>query len=233
MPRYALWALAGGALLAQTAAPPLRSPILVELFTSEGCSDCPPADRMLAQLDPHVIVLSEHVDYWDRLGWKDRFSSHEYTLRQEDYAAHFHIDGPYTPQMVVDGVAQFVGSDARKARDEIGKAQQRPKAPVTLARTAEGIRIESGAAPGNAGVFLALAEDSAVSDIAAGENKGRHLLHVAVLKSLRKVGSVKRGAVFSLTAALPAAAAEQRVIVFLQDGTSGPVLGAAELGPGK
>jgi hypothetical protein len=219
----------GCVLAAQPASVPARAPILVELFTSEGCSDCPPADRMLAQLDPHVVVLSEHVDYWDRQGWKDRFSSHEFTLRQEDYAQRFHIDGPYTPQMVVDGVAQFVGSDAPRAKDEIGKAGQRPKARVELARTADGIKITVSDAPGPAGVFLALAEDSAESDVRAGENKGRHLAHVAVLRSLRKIGTVKRGGGFSEMVTLPASAAEQRAIVFLQEGTSGPVSGAAEI----
>lgn len=184
---------------------------------------------MLSQLDPFVVVLSEHVDYWDHQGWKDRFSSHEYTVRQEDYAKRFQIDGPYTPQMVVDGVAQFVGSDAKRAKDEIAKAQARPKAQVKLARAAGGVQVDIQDAPGSAGVFLALGEDSAASDVAAGENKGRHLVHTAVLKSLRKVGSVKRGAGFSQLVPLPATAAEQRVIVFVQEGTSGPVVGAAEI----
>jgi hypothetical protein len=229
MRRFALLALTCCALLAQSTATPNRSPVLVELFTSEGCSDCPPADRMLAQLDQFVVVLSEHVDYWDHQGWKDRFSSHEYTVRQEDYAKRFQVDGPYTPQMVVDGAAQFVGSDAKRAKEEIGKAQQRTKAQVKLARTVGGVQINIEEAPSSAGVFLALAEDSAASDVAAGENKGRHLVHTAVVKSLRKIGSVKRGAGFSQTVALPATAAEQRVVVFVQEGTSGPVLGAAEI----
>lgn len=226
---FALAALACCALWAQTGAAGSRSPILVELFTSEGCSDCPPADHMLAQLDPHVVVLSEHVDYWDHQGWKDRFSSHEYTVRQEDDARRFQIDGPYTPQMVVDGTAQFVGSDAKRAREEINKAAQRAKAQVNLTRAPGGVQIDVEDAPSSAGVFLVLAEDSAASDVAAGENKGRHLVHVAVIKSLRKVGSVKRGAGFRQIAPLPATAAGQRIVVFLQEGTSGPVIGAAEL----
>jgi hypothetical protein len=184
---------------------------------------------MLAQLDPHVVVLSEHVDYWDHQGWKDRFSSHEYTVRQEDYASRFKLDGPYTPQMVVDGSAQFVGSDAKRAQEEIGKAAQRTKARVKLARAASGVQIDIEDAPNSAGVFLALAEDSAASDVAAGENKGRHLVHTAVLKSLRKIGSVKRGAGFSQMVPLPVSAAEQRIVVFVQEGTSGPVIGAAEV----
>lgn len=186
---------------------------------------------MLEQLDPHVVVLSEHVDYWDHQGWKDRFSSHDNTLRQEEYAMRFHLDSSYTPQMIVDGTAQFVGSDARRAKDEIGKAQGRLKAQIKLTRAAGGVQIDIADSPNSAGVFLALAEDSAESNVGAGENKGRHLRHVAILKSLRKVGSVKRGAAFSQSVSLSAAANEQRVIVFLQDGSAGPVYGAAELGP--
>jgi hypothetical protein len=131
--------------------------------------------------------------------------------------------------MVVDGTAQFVGSDAKRATEEINKAAQRAKAQVKLTRAPGGVQIDVENAPSSAGVFLALAEDSAASDVAAGENKGRHLVHVAVIKSLRKVGSVKRGAGFSQTVALPATAAEQRIVVFLQEGSAGPVTGAAEL----
>ncbi len=224
---FALVTLVCYSLLAQSSTPPNRAPVLVELFTSEGCSDCPPADHILAQLDPHVVVLSEHVDYWDHLGWKDRFSSREFTQRQEAYAQRFRLDGPFTPQMVVDGSAQFVGSDAKRAQEEIAGAGKRAKAEIKLARTSAGVQIDVANSPGSTGVFLALAQDAAESNVAAGENKGRRLAHVAVLRSLRKVGSVKRGAGFSQLIPLPATAAEQRVIVFLQEGTSGPVLGAA------
>lgn len=182
---------------------------------------------MLQQLDPHVVVLSEHVDYWDNLGWRDRFSSHEFTLRQEEYARRFRIEGPYTPQMVVDGSAQFVGSDAGRAKEEIERAGKRAKARIELAVEGVGIRVHIGDSPASGGVFLGLAQDSAASDVAAGENRGRHLLHVAVLRNLRKIGSVKRGGEFQQMVALTGS--EQRVIVFVQDGTAGPVFGAAEL----
>jgi hypothetical protein len=230
-PRFsALAALAGCALWAQNAAAPNRAPVLVELFTSEGCSDCPPADRLLEQLDPRVVVLSEHVDYWDHDGWKDPYSSHENTLRQESYVRRFHIDDAFTPQMVVDGVAQFVGSNAQHAVEEISKATERPKALVRVERRGAGIQVDVDGSPNPAGVFLALALDSGTSKVLAGENKGRDLRHVAMLRSLRKIGLVKRGSAFSQMVPLPASAVAQRAIVFVQEGDSGPVLGAAELG---
>jgi hypothetical protein len=233
MPRYAILACVTCGLWAQTATAPVRAPILVELFTSEGCSDCPPADHMLEQLDPRVVVLSEHVDYWDHQGWKDPYSSHENTLRQEEYAQRFHTDGPYTPQMVVDGVSQFVGSDAKRAVAEISSATQRVKALVQVERTSAGVQVNVDGSPNSAGVFLALAQDSGTSQVSAGENKGRQLHHVAMARSLRKIGSVKRGGAFSLMVPLTASALEQRVIVFVQEGSTGPVLGAAESDPLK
>src|SRR5579862_8681106 len=122
-----------------------RTPVLVELFTSESCSSCPPADALLEKLDrsqpvstADLVVLSEHVDYWDDIGWKDPYSSREFSIRQRDYAHRFRLDGPYTPQMVVDGDAQLVGSDERQALRVIGSAAKVDKIPVSLSS----IRLE-------------------------------------------------------------------------------------------
>ena len=215
------------ASLLAAAADPIRAPILVELFTSEGCSSCPPADRLLESLDPQVIVLSEHVDYWDRLGWRDPFSAHANTLRQEGYARGFGTTGPYTPQMVIDGAAEFVGNDSRRAMDEIARARTREKIGVHLARTASGVHVQIDPAAKSAEVWLALADDSATSQVAAGENKGRQLHHVAILRSLRKIGSVKRGAVFAQSVEVPPGTG--RVIVFVQDSGLGKVYGVGAL----
>jgi hypothetical protein len=213
--------------VAAAAQTPTPVPVLVELFTSEGCSDCPPADRLLEHLDGQAIVLSEHVDYWDRLGWKDRFSSPLFTRRQENYAPMVNAKGPYTPQMVVDGEAEFVGSDAKRAADAIAKAARRPKADMKLSRTAAGLQVQIASPPTSGDVWVALADDRDSTQVGAGENRGRLLEHVAVVRSLRKIGSVKRGAAFSQLVELPAASAPQRVVVFVQDPGPGRVSGVA------
>ena len=224
--RNLLLAALGASLLA-AGADSSRAPVLVELFTSEGCSSCPPADRLLESLDSEVIVLSEHVDYWDSLGWRDPYSAHANTQRQESYARGFAIQGPYTPQMVIDGVTEFVGNDAARAKDEIARARSREKTGVHLSRTAAGVQVQIDPAAKAADVWLALADDSGTSQVAAGENKGRSLHHVAILRSLRKIGAVKRGSAFAQTVAAPPGAG--RVIVFIQDSGLGKVYGAGIL----
>jgi hypothetical protein len=215
--------------LTAVAADPVRQPVLVELFTSEGCSSCPPADRLLAQLDSQVIVLSEHVDYWDNLGWKDKFSSPAFTERQEVYARAFRLESPYTPQMVVDGAAQFTGGDARQAAAEIAKAASQAKASITLMRSGAGVQVAVEGAPREADIWLALADNNATTKVGAGENRGHTLNHVAVVRSLRKIGYVKRKGGFSRQIDLPAGAGGQRVVVFLQEAGQAHVLGAAML----
>lgn len=210
-----------------------RSPVLVELFSSEGCSSCPPADRLLEKLDAQAVVLSEHVDYWNQLGWKDPFSSPAFTARQQAYSRIFSLESPYTPEMVVDGEAQFNGSDSHRAAEAISKAVHRKKADVRIARIDAGLRVEVEAPPGAAEVFLALAEDSAASQVSAGENSGRQLHHVAVVRSIQKIGSVKRGANFNRVLELPRTADAQRIVVFLQESGPGRISGAAMLPPGK
>jgi hypothetical protein len=130
------WVLTRGPKPARAA--DARVPVLVELFTSEGCSSCPPADKFLEKLDrqpisgAEMIVLSEHVDYWNHIGWKDPYSSHIYSDRQSVYATRFGLDSVYTPQMVVDGATEFVGSDMALADKALAKAFNMPKIRVRL-----------------------------------------------------------------------------------------------------
>jgi hypothetical protein len=192
-----------------------RTPVLIELFTSEGCSSCPPADALLERLDrsqpargAELIVLSEHVDYWDDIGWKDPYSSHEYSERQSAYAGHLGLSSIYTPQMVVDGHIEFVGSDERQAVQAIANATKMAKTPVTLSsiRLSDektiSLHLETGPLAsstegGSAEVLIATADDSDESHVSRGENAGRTLTHVAVLRNLVRVGTVTRTDRFS------------------------------------
>src|SRR5579862_7185709 len=185
-----------------------RTPVLVELFTSESCSSCPPADALLQKLDrsqpvpgADLVVLSEHVDYWDDIGWKDPFSSREFSIRQSDYALRFRLDSPYTPQMVVDGNAELVGSDETRAIRAIEGAAKVAKLAVNVSSLhLEGahslaLHIQVGpptspARPTSGLVFVALADESDQSHVRGGENDGRSLTHVAVVRVLEQVGTI-------------------------------------------
>jgi hypothetical protein len=163
------------------------TPVLVELFTSQGCSSCPSADGALLRLareqpvaGVEVIALSFHVDYWNRLGWTDPYSRAEFSRRQQGYARS---DGSvYTPQMVIDGTDAFVGSEAQ-ARARLAGKRARSKRPLTFAVTARGARLEvsAPAVPG-ARLWLALAEDGLSSRVTSGENSGRTLEHAWVVR---------------------------------------------------
>jgi hypothetical protein len=228
--RNLLLAVLGGALVASGASQP-RAPVLVELFTSEGCSSCPPADRLLEYLDPQAIVLSEHVDYWNHDGWKDPFSLPVFTRRQEAYSRRFDLESAYTPEMVVDGETEFNGADGRRALAAISAADRRSKAEVRISRIGAGLLVEVGTPPASADILLILAQDSGTSEVSAGENNGRRLHHVAIVRSIRKIGSVKRGAGFSREIGLPPDAGSGRIVVFLQESDQGRVVGAAMTGP--
>lgn len=176
------------------------TPVVVELFTSEGCSSCPPADLVLQRLEAgvgvpgaYVIALGEHVTYWDRLGWKDRFSADVFTKRQEDYTWQFRTDSAYTPQMIVNGQVEFVGSDEPRARREILKAAQEQTAKVDLAITGEMVNIKATGLPAgvkDADVILAVTESHLETDVQHGENSGRKLGHTGVARSLAIVGRI-------------------------------------------
>jgi hypothetical protein len=224
---------------------PSRRPVLVELFTSEGCSSCPPADAVLAKLDrdqpvqnAEIIVLSEHVDYWDELGWHDRFSSHQYTERQNQYSARLGVNGAYTPQMIVDGADQFVGNDSTHARRSIVSAAQKTKLNLSLSRPMVDARKisasvslpASSVSSSNGELYAALVDPIDFTDVHNGENGGRRLEHVGVVRNLQRVGSLKdlgNGPLrFSLNAPGGVNPVSMRVVVFAQQNNLGNVLGA-------
>ncbi|MGO9346503.1 MAG: DUF1223 domain-containing protein [Terriglobales bacterium] len=245
----ALASAAGAGVSANGARTDSAAPVLLELFTSEGCSSCPPADRLLAKLDgtqpiagAQLIVLSEHVDYWDHDGWKDAYSSSAFTSRQEEYARRFGLNSAYTPQLVVDGNAQVVGSDSAAADRAIDSARRRAKVPVRMSAVALAdpktirVHLSVDALPGDfnapkADILVAVALDHAESHVSAGENSGRDLRHVAVAESISKVGTVGKGKKFDgdVTVKVKGAAGLEglRLIAFVQGADGGDVVGAA------
>jgi hypothetical protein len=178
-----------------SARPSIRRTVLAELFTSEGCSSCPPADDVLAALDrdlaPHgLITLSFHVDYWDDLGWPDPYASPAFTARQRAYATAFGERGVYTPQLVIAGTQPLLGSDAQRARDAIQDQLESPSpaVPLHLEATRESptsLRVHwSTNLPPNARLHLAAVEPTATTRVPRGENAGRTLRHIHIVRAL-------------------------------------------------
>jgi len=216
--------------------PLLAAAVLVELFTSEGCSSCPPADAVLEQLQREqpvpgveLIVLSEHVDYWNDLGWKDPFSDALFSERQSAYGSRI-----YTPQAIVDGRIDVLGSDRAGIARAASSAARDPHGTLELVRTPKGVRISVGKLSGHsdAAVTVAVVEDGLVSKVTRGENAGRTLPHTAVVRSLREAGRIPAGAAqWSAEVPVPVDVSwkKARVIAFVQDGRSRHILAAGAL----
>jgi hypothetical protein len=223
----------------------VTTPILVELFTSEGCSSCPPADAWLAQMDSmqpvsgaQLIVMSEHVDYWDHEGWKDPYSSAQFTDRQDGYVRLMGLSSPYTPQMIADGEIELQLSQPDQARRALAKAASMITLPVGITSmrvepsvlTAH-ITVGSEQNKRSADIFAAITLNHAESQVAHGENRGRLLKHVAVVQELVKVGKLEKTSAFSQDVRLKlpphADGRNLRLIVFAQEAGLGRVLGAA------
>ncbi len=244
--------------VAQTQSPANpRIPVLVELFTSEGCSSCPPADALLARLDAtqpfagvEVIPLEEHVDYWNSPAWRDPFSSTAATVRQREYALMQggKQDQIYTPQIVVDGGAAFNGSEGAAARQAIQHAALEPKSQIQLEWLADPtdkerdlhVRVAALAGPPpiqKAEVYLAITESGLHSQVKGGENAGLFLGHTGVLRRLISIGNVGSnstpGDVFDNVAGVRLRHGwnpqNVRIVVFIQDGGTGRIYGAAEV----
>ena len=225
------------------------TPVLVELFTSEGCSSCPPADKLLGVLQTqqpvpgvHIVAMEEHVDYWDRQGWRDRFSSARFTQRQSFYAPRLNFEDSYTPQMVVDGATQFLGSDSAKALSVIAQAAKKEKIRLTLSAPVVSGRTVSGSVSAqdrtaslpHGDLYAVLIQPSASTEVKGGENGGKQLSHVSIARAFARVGKLEdlsRGPVdFKINAPAEADPAGMRLILFAQLSSQGAVRGIAEAG---
>src|SRR5690348_6614527 len=253
----ALLSCAGSAGAASPIAPAAPAPCaVVELFTSEGCSSCPPADALLSRIEDDarttgqpVFPLEFHVDYWDSPGWRDPYSSAAATARQRDYAARLGLEQVYTPQMVINGTSEFVGSNsARAARDitaalaapaKVGVYLEPAPGPVVLVAGAPSrYRVRIKPAPRGVDVVVARVESGLVSKVAGGENGGRVLRHSSVVRAFAVANPGPDGtATVALKGAAGGAAAGSgaagahapRIIAFAQDRATGAILGATAL----
>jgi hypothetical protein len=237
----------------QTAAQPDRTPVLVELFTSEGCSTCPPADALLTRLESaqpipgaEIIALEEHVDYWNHDGWVDSYSAPEWTVRQQDYVARFKGNSPFTPQMIVDGQSQFVGNSTRDAQAAIQEAARRPKTQISITadpalntkNDSQRVEIRVGnmsatATQEPADLWLAVTESNLETSVKAGENAGKDVRHAAVLRSLHKIAAVSAKSSFPFVSTqqvkIKSSWKKQnlRIVVFVQEHKTLHIVGAA------
>jgi hypothetical protein len=233
---FAILALMATGALAQKA-------VLVELFTSEGCSSCPPADDLLKLVNGSqtnggqlVVGISEHVTYWNSLGWSDPYSSPAYTERQNAYSERFHLEGPYTPQMVINGAEQIVGSDRGALLHAVEKEDaESPRlslriVSVNVAGNTLTVNLATtGDVPKQGADLMAvLADDSDRSNVLRGENSGRTLAHVAVARSITRVARVKTAGELTVQIPIPTsfqANQGHHLILFAQTPGNGRVLG--------
>jgi len=231
-----------------TSNPTNSNPVLIELFTSEGCSSCPPADVLLKNLDAsqpipgaQLIVLSEHVTYWDHDGWKDPNSSPSLTDRQNSYESLLGEKTVFTPQMIVDGTQQVRVGDAKHLLETLQKAASIPTISVRIGDVIVDpanptvlrahIETDSNSEKRNADVYVAVALDHVESQVLRGENGGKHLIHVAVVQELSKVGKLPKGKSFSQEVQLKLKPCTDpkniRLVALVQESGPGKVLGAA------
>jgi hypothetical protein len=223
-------------------------PILVELFTSEGCSSCPPADDLLQQMDnsqpvpgAQLIVLSEHVDYWNHDGWKDPYSSSSLTERQKAYVHSLALNTAYTPQMIVDGATELKATGSQQIIQILQEAAAAPKIPVRISSLRADsssprllqahIEVDGASQQQSADIYVAVALDRAESQVSRGENSGRHLVHVAVTEEFTRIGKLEKQKSFNKDVQLKLKPGLEppnlRLIAFVQASRQGKVLGAA------
>ncbi len=226
-----------------------RTPIIVELFTSEGCSSCPPADgnlSMLVESQPvagaEIIGLSEHVDYWNRLGWTDPFSSGQFSGRQGEYSQYFKRDDVYTPQMIVSGQREVGGGDMRGALKQIADAAREPQGQISIeigkqSGNVISVKVEPANLPkissgDSAIVLLAVTENNLTSNVANGENGGRRLKHSAVTRYLQNIGNFgneSKNLLAEVTLGRDWKRENLSVVAFVQETGSRKILGAGKI----
>jgi len=220
------------AALSPVAAIAAERPVVVELFTSQGCSSCPPANAYLNELSRDrrdILALAFHVTYWDRLGWKDPFSLPAATQRQDQYGHRFG-DGSYTPEMVVDGAAGMVGSDRGDVGSAIENAKRNSRTAAAVSVTRNGdkngaqVSIQVGAGTGNAKVLLIGFDHEHTTAIGRGENSGRTLTEANVVRSIRSVGQWS-GSQLRLSEPFP----EGQDVAVVLEAPDGQIVGASRL----
>ena len=229
-------------LVAAMSAPPLaraeeaKPLVVVELFTSQGCSSCPPADTYLGELaaEPNVLALAFHVDYWNYIGWTDPYATKLATQRQHDYSRQLGLRYVYTPQMVIDGATEGVGSERQTIAPLIkAAAKDAQKTAVTLRRNTDGklvVHVGDGTAQEPATIWLVGIDHERSTKVTRGENGGTTLHEFQIVRSFKEIGTW-RGQALDLTVAGSEAAGDGNVAVLIQLGGTGHIIGAAALKP--
>lgn len=214
---------------------------VLEMFTSEGCSSCPPADDLMARIQNEkagraIYLLSYHVDYWNRQGWKDIYSSVDYSDRQKKYAVWLKSPQIYTPQLVINGKLEFVGSDEVSIRNAINKqldSHSETGLEIHANQQVKSIDVHYNAknAPKGASLILAIVQKTAISQIAAGENAGRLLTHIEIVRQLQ-TQQLNDNGIGNLKVSLPKGfdALGYHILGLIQDNSSGEILAVAQTG---
>lgn len=232
--------LIAAALTAATVMPVMAGtarPVVVELFTSQGCSSCPPADTLMAELAKRqdVLALSYNVDYWDYIGWKDNLARPEFGARARAYVDRLKLQSPYTPQMVVDGLIDVAGNQRGKVTGVVEKQANAPRegVPVVIARAADklGVSVGEGQPVPGARILILRTKSAVTVEIGKGENKGKRITYTNSVRSVVDAGEwTGKAATLSLPVATPNPKdPTDGVVVLIQGGPGGPILGAAQL----
>jgi hypothetical protein len=217
--------------------------VLLELFTSEGCPTCPPADANLAFLEKEqpfvqaeIVTLALHVDYWNSLSWKDQYSSPMFSRRQQIYSMALKINSNYTPQMIVDGQTQFIGNNMAKAHKAITEAAKIQKATIEIAAAADKYKIKISDIPthGNATIFLAITEDNLASSVKNGESSSKKPEHISVVRELKSLGFLtaeQKNLELETVLQIQSVWKKEnlKLVVFVQDNASRKILGVGRL----